>query len=242
MLPELTQLLIIQDKDQSLKRLHAELKRLPLEQERAKQKLANDTEAVRVAKHTLQENEVAMKNLELLIDTRKQTISRLKVQQFETRKNDEYSALGNEVVRYTAEISGLEDQQMELMEKAETLKANLATAQSGLAVSQKVVDAELTQISERIKNVDQQTQEMQTARDRLATKVDEDLLETYARIWKSRGDSAVVAIEGSICRGCNMKVAPAVLIGVKNEKTLTSCSNCGRLVYLGELYDNRASQ
>jgi predicted nucleic acid-binding Zn-ribbon protein len=234
MLPEITQLLILQDKDQTLKRLQTELKRLPMEEERAKQKLASDTEAVKVAKHTMQENEVAMKNLELQIDTRKQTISRLKVQQFETRKNDEYAALGNEVVRYTAEISGLEDQEMELMEKAELLKSALAKAQEGLAASQKHVDAELGQITERIKNLDVQVKEVQTARDGLAAKVDEDLLEMYGRIWKSRGDSAVVAIAGNICRGCNMKVAPAVLMGVKGDKVLTNCSNCGRLVYLGD--------
>ncbi len=234
MLPEITQLLILQDKDQTLKRLQTELKRLPQEEERAKQKLASDTEAVKTAKHSMQENEVAMKNLELVIDTRKQTISRLKVQQFETRKNDEYAAIGNEVVRYTNEISGLEDQEMELMEKAEVLKAALANAQEGLAASQKHVDGELAVIAERIKNLDTQIKEVQAARDTLAVKVDEDLLEMYGRIWKSRGDSAVVAIAGNVCRGCNMKVAPAVMMGVKADKVLTNCSNCGRLVYLGD--------
>ena len=232
MLPEITQLLILQDKDQALKRLQTELKRLPLEQERAKQKLASDTEAVKKAKHTQQENEVAMKNLELQIETRKQTINRLKIQQFETRKNDEYAALGNEVVRYTADISGLEDQEMELMEKAEQLKAATATAQAGLTASTKSVDIELEQIAQRVKNLESQVKELQASRDTLAAAVDEDLLEMYGRIWKSRGDSAVVSVEGTICRGCNMKVAPAVLMGIKADKVLTNCSNCGRLVYL----------
>ena len=234
MLPEITQLLILQDKDQTLKRLQAELKRLPLEAERAKQKLASDTEAVKQAKHAVQENEVAMKNLELQIETRKNTINRLKVQQFETRKNDEYAALGNEVVRYGNEISGLEDQEIELMEKAEALKAALGKAQDGLTASQKHVDVELGQIAERVKNIETQLAEVQTVRDGLAAKVEEDLLEMYGRIWKSRGDSAVVPVVGSVCRGCNMKVSPAVIMGVKGDKVLTNCSNCGRLVYLGE--------
>jgi predicted nucleic acid-binding Zn-ribbon protein len=234
MLPEITQLLIIQDKDQTLKRLQTELKRLPLEIERAKQKLASDTEAVRVAKLKLQENEVAMKNLELQIETRKGTITRLKVQQFETRKNDEYTALGNEVVRYGNEISGLEDQEMELMEKGEALKSASAAAQSGLTNSQQSVDVELAQIAERMKNVEAQVQEVETARGGLAEKVDEDLMEMYSRIWRGRGDSAVVAVVNTICRGCNMKVSPAVMMGVKGDKVLTHCSNCGRLVYLGE--------
>ena len=88
MLPELTQLLILQDQDQALKRLQNDLKRLPADEERARQKLLSDTNAVQLARQKLQENEVATKNLQLQIGTRKETISRLKVQQFETRKND----------------------------------------------------------------------------------------------------------------------------------------------------------
>lgn len=233
MLPEIEQLLILQDKDQTLKRLNHDLKRFPQEQERVKQKLANDTEAVKQAKTKLQENEVAIKNLQLQIGTRKETITRLKIQQFETRKNDEYSALGNEVVRYGAEVTKLEDSEIELMEKAEELKSVLDEAQKALAETQKSVDSELSLLDERIKNVSGQIKEFQSIRDGLASKVEEDLLETYDRIWKHRGDAVVVAIEGSVCKGCHMKVAPSVIIGIKNEKTLTTCSNCGRLVYLG---------
>ena len=101
MLPELEQLLILQEKDQHIRRLKLDLKRLPADQERAKSNLAADTEAVRAAKERVQLNEVAMKSLELQIQTRKDTIARLKVQQYETRKNEEFAALGHEVVRYT---------------------------------------------------------------------------------------------------------------------------------------------
>ncbi len=232
MLPQLTQLLILQDKDQAIKRLQGDLKRLPMEEERARQKLLSDTQAVQTAKQKLQDNEVAMKNVQLLIATRKETINRLKVQQFETRKNDEYTALGNEVIRYGNEITGLEDQEIELMEKAEELKSAVTATQQGLAASQKLVDAELAQISERLTNVKSQLAEFQTKRDTLASGVEEELLETYSRIWKHRGDAVVVALEGGICRGCNMKVAPAVLLGARNQKELTTCSNCGRLVFL----------
>lgn len=232
MLPELEQLLIIQDKDQTLKRLNLELKRLPLEQERVKQKLASDTERVKSAKSKMQENEVAIKNLQLQIGTRRESIARLKVQQFETRKNDEYSALGNEIVRYQGDVTKLEDSEIELMEKAEELKAAIDEAQQSLAETQESVDRELKQLTERITNVSSQIKEFQGLRDALSTKVEETLMETYDRIWKHRGDAVVVPIEGSVCGGCHMKVAPSVLIGIKNEKTLVNCSNCGRLVYL----------
>ena len=45
MLPEIEQLLILQDKDQAIKRLQGDLKRLPMEEERARQKRRETTNA-----------------------------------------------------------------------------------------------------------------------------------------------------------------------------------------------------
>jgi predicted nucleic acid-binding Zn-ribbon protein len=231
MLPSIEQLLILQDKDQLLRRLQAEMKRMPLEEARAKAKLESDTATVAAAKLKVQENEVAIKNLELQIGTRRDTIAKLKFQQFETRKNDEYQALGNEVIRYEGDVRNLEDQELELMEKAETLKAVHAETVAALQATQARVDEELAQIAKRKTALSGQEADTQALRNNLAEKADGDLLEVYDRIFKHRGDAAVVAIEGNVCRGCHMKVAPACLVGAKAEKNLTYCSNCGRIVY-----------
>lgn len=235
MLPELEQLLILQEKDQHIRRLKLDLKRLPADQERANGKLANDTEAVRAARERVMQNEVAMKNLELQIQTRKDTITKLKIQQYETRKNDEFAALGNEVVRYGNEVTKLEDDEIVLMEKAEVLKADQAEAQKVLAATQTRVDEELGQIAERQKHVTAQLTEYNTARAGLAERVDPDLLEKFDRIFNHRGDAAVVELSGTICRGCNMKVTPACTAAAKAERSLVTCSNCGRLVYYAEM-------
>lgn len=235
MLPALKQLLILQDKDQHIRRLKLDLKRLPADQERANGKLASDTEAVRAAKERVMQNEVAMKNLELQIQTRKDTIVRLKHQQYETRKNDEFTALGNEVVRYGNEITKLEDEELVLMEKAETLKAEHAAAQQALAATTARVNEELAQIAERQTQVSGQLSEFNAVRAGLAAQVDPDLLEKFDRIFTHRGDAAVVELNGSVCRGCNMKVTPACTAAAKVEKSLVTCSNCGRLVYYSEM-------
>jgi predicted nucleic acid-binding Zn-ribbon protein len=234
MLPELEQLLILQDKDQHIRRLKLDLKRLPADQERAKDKLAADTEAVRAAKERVQLNEVAIKNLELQIQTRRDTISKLKIQQFETRKNEEYTALGHEVERYGRDVTKLEDDEIVLMEKAEVLKAELGNHQTDLAATRKRVDQELVQIAERQKHVTAQLTEFEGVRKNLSSETDPDLLERYDRIFNHRGDSAIVELQAGICRGCNMKVTPACISAAKADKTLVTCSNCGRFVYFGE--------
>ncbi len=231
MLPEVTKLLILQDKDQALVRLRKELKRLPLEEERARLKLAEATAAVAAAKSAMQENEVAIRHQEGLIKTRQETIGRLKFQQFETRKNEEYRALGNEVERYQKEVSGLEDTQLELMENAEGLKQAYADATTALEAGTKLLNAELAQLRERHTNVEAQVKAMEVERAAAAEKCEIGALESYDRIFKHRGDAAVVPLEGPICRGCNMKVSPATVNYAKAEKMLANCSNCARIVY-----------
>ncbi len=58
-----------------------------------------------------------------------------KKQQFETKKNEEFRALGNEVERYTLDIDNLETQQLELMEVADGLRAKLEDARAALKKS-----------------------------------------------------------------------------------------------------------
>ena len=89
----------------------------------AKARLAAATAAVAAAKDEVNHNEVAIKNLEIQIQTRRDTIVKLKTQQFETRKNEEFTALAHEATRYEGDVAKLEDEEMVLMEKGEALKA-----------------------------------------------------------------------------------------------------------------------
>ena len=89
MLEEIENLLVIQDRDQKVKDLDSELQRMPIEKDQASLRLTKVKESVSNVEGSIMENEVAMKNFELDIDTRKDSIAKLKVQQFETRKNEE---------------------------------------------------------------------------------------------------------------------------------------------------------
>src|SRR5687768_8737937 len=117
MLPVVQQLLVLQDRDQRIISLSKDLKNIPVLQERAKGRLADDEAAVAAALARVREVEIKIKNLELDVQTRRTSITRLKEQQFATRKNEEFRAMNHEIERYEKDISGLEDQELELMEQ-----------------------------------------------------------------------------------------------------------------------------
>jgi len=231
MLEQLENLLVIQDRDQKAKDLNSDLERMPIEKEQASLKLAKLKEAVKSIEETIMENEVAMKNLELDINTRKDSIAKLKVQQFETRKNEEFTAMEHEIDRYSEEITQLEDSQLELMEKGETLNTQLNEARADLDKNQQTVDAEISIISERSNQCNKQLDEIKADRITISSKIEEDLLDRYDRIFKSKKGIAVCELDNDICAGCHMKVTPATAAAVRSEKTITVCDQCGRILY-----------
>lgn len=234
MLAEIEKFLVLQDRDQKLVRLQKELERIPADLENARSRLRADEESVTAAQEKLNANDVATKNLELDIQTRRETIGRLKTQQFETRKNEEFRALGHEVERYQTEITGLEDQELELMETGEGLKTTLATARERYDATKAQVDEELATLEQRKASCQNQIDELTADRGVLAEGIDEALLDRYGRIFKQKKDAAVVSLDHGVCSGCHMKVTSATLHDVKGGAVITYCENCGRVLYPGE--------
>jgi predicted nucleic acid-binding Zn-ribbon protein len=143
MLPELRALLILQDRDRRLLALDKDLVRLPQDEARARSKLAADEAAVKLAHDALVDCDKRLKRLELDAGTRQTTIQRLKTQQFETRKNEEYQALGHEITRYQKEVDDLETQELELMEEMDGHRAAQNSAAAALEKSRASVEEEL---------------------------------------------------------------------------------------------------
>src|SRR5438128_2878335 len=124
---ELGKLLILQDRDQRIRQIGLEIKTLPQRRKNLEAQLAATAASLESLKQRARQLEVDRKKLELDVGTRQSSISRLKTQQYETRKNDEFQAMGHEIERYEKEIVQLEDQELELMEQAEKLRAEIAT-------------------------------------------------------------------------------------------------------------------
>ncbi|MCB1227173.1 MAG: hypothetical protein KDK99_15245 [Verrucomicrobiales bacterium] len=234
MLPIIPKLLQIQDRDQRLRQLRKDLANLPKQRAMAESQLHGDRTAVEKAEAGVREIEVAIKAVELDVGTRRNTIQRLEQQQFETRKNDEFRALGTEITRYKKEISDLEDKELEQMVKLDEAKARLDEARGKLGGTQTRVDEELKMLEVRAENEAARVQELEAERATLAEPLQGPDLTLYDRIFQKKGDAAVVPLSGDKCAGCHMKVVTGTVQALKQMETLTQCDSCGRILYLAE--------
>ena len=234
MSPSIQALLVLQDRDRRLRGMAEDLERIPKDEARAKERLSGDEAAVKKAREALLANEVEIKKVELDVGTRRTTIQRLKTQQFETRKNDEYQALGHEIVRYEKDVDQFETKELELMERADALRATLAEVEQALAKTRQRVDEELASLAERRKRIQAEAVELKAEREVLAAKAPEAQMPLYERLLKTKNGLAVVSVVGGKCSGCHMKLVASTLVKVNSGVEGTQCESCGRLLYAGD--------
>jgi len=230
----LEQLLVLQDRAQQIRQVEAELKSAPLERKSLDAQVAAVSANLETIKNRARHVEMEKKKLELDVGTRNESIARLRTQQYETRKNDEFSAMGREIERYQQEINTLEDRELELMEQADQLKVQIAAEEKQTVASKQTIARQLENLESKQVALNQRLEELKKEREELAAKVDEELLDRFNRLFTSKGDAAVVALEHDVCTGCHMKVTTATSVRVKAGKEIVSCEQCGRLLYSAE--------
>jgi predicted nucleic acid-binding Zn-ribbon protein len=229
---ELEQLLILQDRQQKIRQIENEIKNLPLQRKHLESQLAESAASLEAIKHKARQVEVDRKKLELDVGTRSESINRLKTQQYQTRKNDEFQAMGHEIKRYEDEIRKLEDEELELMDQGDKLKVQVAAEEKKATATKDSITRQMNDLGEKGKTLETRLQELSKERAGLAEKMEEDLLDRFERLFASKGDSAIVAIEHGICTGCHMKLTIATVKAAEAGKEIVNCEQCGRILYI----------
>ena len=228
---EVRALLILQDRDRRLLALAKDLEKLPQDEARAKTKLAGDEAAVTRAHQALMDCELRVKKIELDAETRRTTIKRLKNQQFETRKNEEFVALGHEIVRYEKELDEFETRELEAMDEVDGFRNAHKAAEAARAKTRKLIEADLASLAERHKRMESEKIEVQAEREKLVQNVPESIIPLYNRLMKTKAGLAVAPLRDGKCEGCHMRLIASTVMKVQTAKEIAQCEDCGRILY-----------
>jgi len=233
MLPEIEKLLVLQDRDRKIRALKQELQLAPLEHREFEEKLAAAIKQLDAVKLKSKEIEVERKKLEIEAQSKRDSIAKFQTQKFQTRKNEEFQAFNNEITRYEGEIRTVEDRELGLMDDAEKMKATVAETEQQTKNVKGQVERQLADITAKSAAVTTQLEELETERAGIAAGVEEELLDTFNRLFTNKGE-AVVPLEHEICMGCHMKVTTQTVVKVKGQREIVHCEQCGRILYRGE--------
>jgi len=231
MLEVVEKLLILQDRDRAIRRLQDELAHIEPERVTFKAKVANAQTRLDAAKQRVKQLESDRKRLELDVESKKEQIARYANQQLQTRKNEEYRALTHEIDTCKAEISKIEDQELELMEQTEQIQREVAGLMRETDDAKKLADELISKLGGREQNLQKELAELQANRAELAAAVDAGVRARYERLVKSKGENVVVGVQHGVCGGCHMKLPAQILVACQAHQEVISCTNCGRILY-----------
>jgi uncharacterized protein len=231
MLKEIEQLLLLQDRDQKIKVFQAELETVPLEKEQIDQLLAAKQSAFEQLRHRSRELEVRRKNLELDAQSRRDSIAKYKTQQFQTRKNEEFQAIGEEIQRFEREIEQIEDNEIEIMELSERIQSEMGHSEQELKAAKRQSEQQQADLKRKQSILEERLRETQAEREQLTQGLDPDLLFQYTRLFATKGGNAVVPVEHEFCMGCHMKNTTALVHRAKMSLDIVHCEQCGRILY-----------
>lgn len=231
MLEALEQLLILQDRDRRISYLRNELTSFDAQAKAMEAKADRGKAAAEAARHRVLELETDRKKLELEVEAKKQQIERYALQQYQTKKNEEYRALGHEIETARKAIRDIEDQELEIMEQTELAQKAAAAAAQSAKEARADADKQMEDLQGRERSCRQELASLEEERKRLADALDHDHLQRYERLRVNKGDKVVVGIEHGVCGGCHMRLPAQILVTCQAQQEVATCINCGRMLY-----------
>lgn len=230
--PQIEKLLIVQHRDVSLLKIEQDLARIPIERAAVESAIAEEEANIEAARQSLIAKEVERKDLDLEVKGKETALQRFRTQQVEVKKNDEYQALTHQIEQTEAEISSLEEREIELMLDIDTVKEAFEAEKAVILVRIEEQRKEIALLTEREQNlqasVDAARAEVEAAR----VGVDADYLQQYDRVKKMVKRAPFLAkVEAHKCGGCHLRVSNEVSRGAQDAGEPHFCDQCARMVY-----------
>ncbi len=181
-------------------------------------------------------------NIEGEGDTIQQRIDELRGKMNSSQTNKEYQALLVEVGKLTADKSALDEQALELMEKADELRASIKETDAAASERDKMQGVAKQDRDKRAAEIKDRVEALRAEREQLAADAPGDALRAYeARRDRFDESDDVMAplVEQNLkrheftCGSCMMSVPIDIVTSLMSGR-FSTCTSCGVILYLEE--------
>lgn len=228
----LEKLLVLQERDRKRLLFEQQLTAVPHEIAAIESKIATEKSAIETAKAEWHGLEAKKKTLETEIKSAEEKIDKYKNQQMQVRKNDEYQALTHEIATMQTAIGKMEEEEIGIMLQIDEAKAKFKTAEAVLKNNISGHEGKIRALRERGTHLESDVKEAQGTVTLARGEVADSTLRVYDRIAIKPGHPVCAAITAGKCGGCHLKVPIHIEVQARAEHELTTCDQCGRIVFL----------
>jgi predicted nucleic acid-binding Zn-ribbon protein len=230
MLPDVQNLIELQQADREILRLREEIAALPKRVAAIEEKLAGTKATLEKAKIAVKADEAAKRKYESTILDLQQKISKYRDQSLDVKTNEQYKALLHEIQFSEQEIRANEDRILELMVNAEAREKEVKAAEQELKAEQAEIEQEKNEARKRTAEDEAQLAEWNAKRDQARAGVNPDLLRQYDRVARYRG-TGLSEVRDHKCLACQVMLRPQTYNEVRTGSQIISCDSCQRILY-----------
>ncbi len=234
MLPELQQLIRLQQLENTATEARGQLEFIPARFEAIEARLATHAERVDASNLALSEHRTARATLEKDVAEVQVRLSRFKEQLMAVKTNKEYQAMQTEIAGGEREVGRLEDQLLERMLEADDLSRNAVQAEQQLAEERKAVDAERARIEEERTALEAKLTTFDAARNTVAEQLSAHVMNLFDTLARGRSGVAVVEARQGRCTSCHVRLRPQLFNDIRSNNALVQCESCQRILYFAE--------
>jgi uncharacterized protein len=239
MLPDVQNLIALQQADREILRLREEIAALPKRVAAIEERLAGTRAVLEKAKTAVKADEAARRKYESAISDQQQKISKYRDQSLAVKTNEQYKALLHEIQFAEQDIRANEDKILELMVNAEIRDKDVKAAEAELKAETAEIEKEKVEARQRTTEDEQQLAEWNAKRDAARAGVDADLLRQYDRVAKHRGTGLSEARDHK-CLACQVLLRPQTYNEVRAGIQVVACESCQRILYSDPSHDEAA--
>lgn len=234
MLPELEQLIHLQQLENTATEAREQLEGIPARLEALEARLAQHAESVEAATLALNEHRTSRATLEKDVAEVQSRLSRFKEQLMSVKTNKEYQAMQTEIAGGEREVARLEDQLLERMLEADDLGRDVTQAEQCLAEERAAVDEERGRLEQERTTFEGQLATLDAERNKVAGQLPSHTVSLFDTLARGRKGVAVVEARQGRCTSCQVRLRPQLFNDVRSNNALIQCESCQRILYFAE--------
>lgn len=229
---ELQKLVALQKLDTSIRTLEKELEAIPERRAEIENEFDQRASEIKGLESSRDDAKHTRARLENEIVEQRGRAERAERNLMSSKKQDEYTAAIREADAARKQISALETQVLEQMEKLDQAEAALKARAEEITSLNSDREARLKMFDEETSSQSEQLAAARVQRDQLFANLPKAMSSLYTRIsTRIRDGVAVAEARNGACTACFMALRPQMMSEVRRGKEVITCDNCNRILY-----------
>lgn len=182
------------------------------------------------------------KRLSLEIDDDFVRIKKSKNKLMQVENTREYHAMMREMDSMEKINRTREEEKLTLLEELQSQETTFAECEQEHAALKAELDAVRSGLDAKLAQARKELDSLSKKRETVSKAIPRPVFMRYEFIRKRLQHPVIVAVREGVCSGCNIAVPPQAFIDLQRGQQIQSCSNCQRLIFWCEHFEEAKPQ